>query len=32
MLILGNDMWHFQNALKTMVAGQVNPVKESFGN
>lgn len=32
MLILGNDMWHFQSALKAMVAGQVNPVKESFGN
>ena len=29
MLILGNDMWHFQNALKAMVADQVNPVKEA---
>lgn len=30
MLILGNDMWHFQGALKAMVTEQVNPVKESY--
>jgi len=30
MIILGNDMWHFQKALKTMVADEVNPVKASY--
>lgn len=31
MLILGNDMWHFQNALRSMMADRVNPLKESYG-
>lgn len=31
MLILGNDMWHFQNALRSMMADRVNPRKESCG-
>lgn len=30
MLILGNDMWHFQRALRTMVSEQVDPVKECY--
>ncbi len=29
MIILGNDMWHFQKALKEMVSDQVEPVKAS---
>ncbi|MDD3429258.1 MAG: aldolase/citrate lyase family protein [Oscillospiraceae bacterium] len=28
MLILGNDMWHFQNALKNMMNTAVQPVRE----
>ena len=30
MLILGNDMWHFQNALKAMMSGQVEPLKAAW--
>ena len=28
MIILGNDMWHFQKALKDLVKDSVNPVRE----
>ncbi|MEE3391802.1 MAG: aldolase/citrate lyase family protein [Candidatus Cryptobacteroides sp.] len=28
MIILGNDMWHFQKALKDLVKDAVNPVRE----
>lgn len=27
MIILGNDMWHFQKALKDMMAAAVEPVR-----
>lgn len=27
MIILGNDMWHFQKALKELVSGAVEPVR-----
>ena len=27
MIILGNDMWHFQKALKELVHDQVEPVR-----
>ena len=27
MIILGNDMWHFQKALKELVANSVEPVR-----
>ncbi len=30
MIILGNDMWHFQKALKELVSGAVEPVRESI--
>lgn len=29
MLILGNDMWHFQNALKNMMDTAVNPIRNA---
>jgi len=28
MIIVGNDMWHFQNALKAMMNTSINPIKE----
>ncbi len=28
MIIVGNDMWHFQKALKDMMANAVNPARE----
>ena len=30
MLILGNDMWHFQNSLKNMMENAVNPVRNEL--
>jgi 4-hydroxy-2-oxoheptanedioate aldolase len=30
MLILGNDMWHFQSALKNMMEMSVNPVRNKI--
>ena len=30
MIILGNDMWHFQKALKELVSGQVEPVRQEL--
>ncbi|MEG2420678.1 MAG: aldolase/citrate lyase family protein [Oscillospiraceae bacterium] len=30
MLILGNDMWHFQSALKTMMNESINPVRQQL--
>lgn len=30
MLILGNDMWHFQKALKSMMEQVVNPIREEI--
>lgn len=31
MIILGNDMWHFQRALKDMMNTDVEPVRKQFG-
>ena len=28
MIILGNDMWHFQKALKELVANEVEEVRK----
>ena len=30
MIILGNDMWHFQKALKELVNDQVAPVRKEL--
>lgn len=30
MLILGNDMWHFQTALRAMMSERVEPLKERY--
>ncbi len=30
MIILGNDMWHFQKAVKELVAGSVEPVRKEL--
>lgn len=30
MLILGNDMWHFQKALKEMMSGSIAPVRKLY--
>ena len=30
MIILGNDMWHFQKALKELVNDQVDPVRKEL--
>lgn len=30
MIILGNDMWHFQKALREMMADQVEPAKKAL--
>ena len=29
MIILGNDMWHFQKSLKDMMQQAVEPVREA---
>jgi len=31
MLILGNDMWHFQSSLKTLMKDAVEPVRQGAG-
>ena len=31
MLILGNDMWHFQNSLRSMMKDGVEPVRKDLG-
>ena len=30
MIILGNDMWHFQKALKELVKDEVDEVRKDF--